>query len=891
MATAISSIPTGDQYIDGVLYGTQWSGTVTYSFADELSDFGTPYSPVFTGFQQISLQQQNAMQSILQGTVTSGTALFTYGSFAQVTNLDIRLADDPAGHSDIVMAGVDTMDGQNVGTARVVDFPRTDGDLTGGDIIFGDDYSEYRTPEVGTYSWYTHIHELGHAMGLSHGHNAGTDIDGFEFAIPHDRDGMEFSVMTYRSHIGALGNYVSNEEYGFAQTLMMYDIAALQYLYGADFGTNSGSTTYTWSTTTGEMFIDGVGQGKPGDGVSAIANRLFLTIWDGGGEDTYDFSNYTENAFIDLSPGGWSLASQIQRAYLGEGAYANGNIYNALLYNDDLRSLIENAIGGSGNDDIGGNVADNTLTGNGGNDILVGRGGDDTLNGGTGDDTLYGDFRTPANTYAGTGLFTENGDASNSSFATARNLDDAIGYRNDPNIEHSDTNPSVTITGTGDGNHDWFSFDVRTAGQITLDIDGTLDSYIELYDANGNLLAFNDDSSQDSGSTNIWQSFIAYTVTTPGRYYVKVGTYPSGSSIGVGLTYTLGIVLPDPVEADTGGSGNDTLNGGAGDDTLIGGAGNDTLNGGTGNDTADGGTGDDVFVLNGNQADFTWVQNQNGTWTVTDTRAGHEGIDTLKDVESLRFNDGTVVLQTVIVDPPSQPGEKVTIIDGTSGNDFLSGTGGADKISGYGGNDAIYAKGGDDVVYGGAGNDILGGGNGNDELRGGTGNDLLFGGAGHDSIFGGAGNDIAWAGSGNDTVRGADGNDLLGGGAGNDELRGGAGHDILFGGLGSDSLFGDKGNDELYGGAGRDQLNGGLGNDLLAGGAGADTFIFLKGEGNDVIRDFNAAQGDRISLGGQTYTVTSNDDGFALLHLSGGGTIVLNGIAADDILSGWFLAA
>lgn len=890
MATAISSTPTGDQYIDGVLYGTQWSGTVTYSFADAFSDFG-PYPYTVTGFQQVSLQQQNAIQSILEGTVTSGTAMFTYGSFAQVSNLDISLAADPAGSSDLTIGQANFFDGTNLDTARVADFPRLDQDPSGGDVWFGDDYASYRTPLVGTYSWATHIHEFGHAMGLSHGHNAGTDIDGFEFAIPHDRDGMEFSVMTYRSYVGALTNGYTNEQYGYAQTLMMYDIAAIQHLYGANFNTNSGSTTYTWSTTTGEMFIDGVGQGKPGDGVSAIANRLFLTIWDGGGEDTYDFSNYTENAFIDLSPGGWSLASQIQRAYLGEGAYANGNIYNALLYNDDLRSLIENAIGGSGNDDIGGNVADNTLTGNGGNDILVGRGGDDTLNGGAGDDTLYGDFRTPANTYAGTGLFTENGDASNSSFATARNLDNAIGYRNDPNIEHSDTNPSVTITGTGDGNHDWFSFDVRTAGQITLDIDGTLDSYIELYDANGNLLAFNDDSSQDSGSTSIWQSFIAYTVTTPGRYYVKVGTYPGGSSIGVGLTYTLGIVLPDPVEADTGGSGNDTLNGGAGDDTLIGGAGNDTLNGGTGNDTADGGTGDDVFVLNGNQADFTWAQNQNGTWTVTDTRAGHEGIDTLKDVESLRFNDGTVVLETVIVDPPSQPGDKVTIIDGTSGNDFLSGTGGADKISGYDGNDAIYAKGGDDVVYGGAGNDTLGGGNGNDELRGGTGNDLLFGGAGHDSVFGGAGNDIAWAGSGNDTVRGADGNDLLGGGAGNDELRGGAGHDILYGGLGRDSLFGDKGNDELYGGAGRDQLNGGLGNDLLAGGAGADTFIFLKGEGNDVIRDFNAAQGDRISLGGQTYTVTSNDDGFALLHLSGGGTVVLNGIAADDILSGWFLAA
>lgn len=805
--------------------------------------------------------------------------MFTYGSFAQISNLDIALAADPAGSSDLTIGQADFFNGSNLDTARVADFPRLDQDPSGGDVWFGDDDTSYRTPLVGTYSWATHIHELGHAMGLSHGHDAGTPINGFEFAIPHDRDGMEFSVMTYRSYVGALTNGYTNEQYGYAQTLMMYDIAAIQHLYGANFNTNSGSTTYTWSTTTGEMFIDGVGQGKPGDGISAIANRLFLTIWDGGGDDTYNFSNYTENAFIDLAPGGWSLVSEVQRAYLGEGAYANGNIYNALQYLGDLRSLIENAIGGSGNDDIGGNVADNTLTGNGGTDVLVGRGGDDELAGGTDNDTLYGDFRTPTDTYSGTGLFTENGDDSNSSRATARNLDDAIGYRTDPKIEHSDTNPSVTITGTGDGNNDWFSFDVKTAGQITLDIDGTLDSYIELYDANGNLLAFNDDSSQDNGSTDLWQSFIAYTVTTPGRYFVKVGTYPGGSSIGVGLLYTLGIVLPDPVEADTGGSGNDTLNGGDGSDTLMGGA---------GDDNADGGTGTDTFVLHGNQADFTWVKNLDGTWTVTDSRAGHEGIDTIKDIETLRFNDGTVNLQTV--DPPG-PDDKVTVIEGTSGNDFLPGTGGPDKISGHGGNDAIYAKGGDDVLNGGAGNDTLGGGGGNDELRSGIGNDLLFGGAGRDSIFGGEGNDVAWAGSGNDLVKGANGNDLLGGGAGNDEIHGGAGHDSLFGGAGNDTLFGNKGNDQIYGGAGRDQINGGIGNDLLSGGAGADTFFFLKGEGKDVIRDFDAAEGDRIRLDGQTYTVTSSGDGFALLQLSGGGTVLLHGITADDVMSDWFLAA
>ncbi len=42
-----------------------------------------------------------------------------------------------------------------------------------------------------------------------------------------------------------------------------------------------------FSTTTGEMFINGVGQG------AAIANYVLLTVWDGGGIDAYDFTNYT----------------------------------------------------------------------------------------------------------------------------------------------------------------------------------------------------------------------------------------------------------------------------------------------------------------------------------------------------------------------------------------------------------------------------------------------------------------------------------------------------------------------------------------------------------------------------------------------------------------------
>jgi serralysin len=112
------------------------------------------------------------------------------------------------------------------------------------------------------------------------------------------------------------------------------------------------------------MFINGTGQGAPG------GNRVLLTVWDGGGNDTYDLSNYTTNVTIDLRPGEWTRTSTIQLANLGDGQFARGNVANALLFNDDTRSLIENAIGGSGSDTLIANQAANVLTGNAGADTF-----------------------------------------------------------------------------------------------------------------------------------------------------------------------------------------------------------------------------------------------------------------------------------------------------------------------------------------------------------------------------------------------------------------------------------------------------------------------------------------------------------------------------------------
>ncbi|WP_353643020.1 pre-peptidase C-terminal domain-containing protein [Mesorhizobium sp. WSM2239] len=334
--------------------------------------------------------------------------------------------------------------------------------------------------------------------------------------------------MTYRSYIGdPLNGGYSNEEYGFAQTLMMYDIAALQHLYGADFSTNSGDTVYSWSATTGEMSVNGVGQGAPGGGVGGSANRVFLTIWDGNGEDTYDFSNYTENGLIDLAPG---------------------------------------------------------------------------------------DFRAGA-TYSGTGLYAEPLRNGNHSRATATVLDSFIGFRSDANIQYSQTNPTVSVSGNGDGTVDWYSFDVLAPGQVVVDIDGSLDSFIRLYDSLGNQVAFNDDATVDPGNADTLQSFIAFTVATPGRYYVQVLLYAGDVAIPNGTNYTLNITLPDPVETPPASQGNDELFGDTGNDALFGQGGNDRLDGGAGADSMVGGTGDDIYVVD-SAGDTTMENAGEGTDTV-----------------------------------------------------------------------------------------------------------------------------------------------------------------------------------------------------------------------------------------------------------------------------------
>jgi Ca2+-binding RTX toxin-like protein len=366
-STTSSVTASGDTNTDALLGGTRWANlAVTYSFTDNYAnDYEASYagSAVHsTSFLALSAQQQ----SVARAWIGAGGI---YDNVSGLAPVELTGASDR--DATIRMAMSD-----DPGTAYAY-FPNGSF-VEGGDAWFNK--TSYNTPVIGNYAFHTFGHELGHALGLEHGHEANP------LAMTADRDSMEFSIMTYRPYIGAstTAGY-GNETWGFAQSLMMYDIRAIQQMYGAEFTYNSSNTTYTFSQTTGEMFANGVGQGAPG------ANRIFRTLWDGNGVDTYDFGNYTTNLAVDLTPGGWSdlaVGSTFQKAKLdaafGTNTYARGHLFNALQFNGDVRSLIENSNGGTGSDSIKGNAANNLLNGNGGDDTLEGGVGNDTIDGGVG---------------------------------------------------------------------------------------------------------------------------------------------------------------------------------------------------------------------------------------------------------------------------------------------------------------------------------------------------------------------------------------------------------------------------------------------------------------------------------------------------------------------------
>jgi hypothetical protein len=433
---------TGNDLLDALIWGWKWAyPNWSYSFPQEPSDYFYPapgqedgfpgygYGSII-GFRGFNDQQQAQIASVINN--VENFLPVTFLASEMVTDEDFGegefFVDFRFAIADAISYGFGT---NGVGEEFTLHGPGGGGSAeasvpdpfimnwrTMGDTWFITDV--YDAPVPGSFSTAAGLmHEFGHVLGLKHGHHpqfllsmgeAYVDENGLLFAkpdyvgdapaLPYEYDSQEYSIMTYRTYVGS--NPFEREERDlpsdltdYPWTFMMLDVATLQHLYGANFaeGSNPGDTTYRFDPETGQMtIIDSV----DGEQVTApsLRSKVFLTIWDGGGKDTYDFSNYVEDMHIDLRPGQWITFSQSQLAQLGDGIYAKGNIANALLYEDDPRSLIDNVIAGVGDHVIIGNDADNHIYANVGNSRIYASAGNDMIDGGEGQNTVvYWDER------------------------------------------------------------------------------------------------------------------------------------------------------------------------------------------------------------------------------------------------------------------------------------------------------------------------------------------------------------------------------------------------------------------------------------------------------------------------------------------------------------------
>ncbi len=155
----------------------------------------------------------------------------------------------------------------------------------------------------GTYSFFALMHEIGHAIGLAHPglYNAAPGVSiTYANSAQFTNDSQQFSVMSYFAN-SATGGTLDASPQDYADAPMLYDIGALQNIYGANMSTRTGATVYGFGSNAGAIYD------------FALNPVPAFSIWDAGGIDTIDASGFSANQKISLAPGTFSNIGGIRR--------------------------------------------------------------------------------------------------------------------------------------------------------------------------------------------------------------------------------------------------------------------------------------------------------------------------------------------------------------------------------------------------------------------------------------------------------------------------------------------------------------------------------------------------------------------------------------------------
>ena len=480
------------------------------------------------------------------------------------------------------------------------------------------------------------LHEVGHALGLSHpgGYNAPGDFT-FEDDAAHARDTKRFTVMSYFG--------------GDADTPMIDDLAAVRILSGIEPTTRAGNNTYGYNVS-GTGMRDVFDFSKNPDPV--------VTIYDSGGVDRLDLLNIVGQRYenrVVLVPGEYSsvngrednlaiapgtLIEEVRGGLLNDILVSNGT-RTTFLYSpgedryiglersvdllsfdnstESLRSGIElqftseksgyvvttDLWGGfdqtfSQIEIVLGSNLDDVMVGNVGAQRIFGREGDDILGGGAGADLLYGD----------------------SGF-------DWVDYSDSPQAVRIDL-PSRSFSG-GDANGD-VVFGVEGFRGTRFD-----DVLLAAPGAGADEIRFEGGAGADMMVGGSGLEMASYA-NAPGVVNVNLTTnrHTGAHATGDQLVRIDGVEGSRFGDTITGDNRGNVFDGGEGNDVIRGRAGRDLFYLGAGNDTVYGGADPDVVVYRGLDSTDVRPEFSGSGFRIV----GPHGIDTIRGVESIRFGDG-----------------------------------------------------------------------------------------------------------------------------------------------------------------------------------------------------------------------------------------------------------